>query len=345
MLAFALALLASGDVLTPRSVDWPSAQACSFPVAWLPPQPLWRQEEDARALPNQMRALLAERPPPVAGAAWMASLGDCVAEHRRRGGTPAALTSVLSELERALPQVHARWAPCLREMLCADALLLHKWDPGEERADDGIFFGPLLKRRAFSVEPWKSQRGAQTIHQAAALLRADLDAILAALHDYRAAFRDSGTAYQKLDPEPASIVRGESGDLGPFAALRLSIRSDLPFPFGHYDCTLGVLHTLAADATLSTHIYGAGEDFYWFAGSDACLPVETAAGEWVGTLIARVSGFDLRGVPDGDEDRKSGTRAALGHLKRRAEAEYAARASAGPRLTRGAIPEFRVRAR
>jgi hypothetical protein len=92
-------------------------------------------------------------------------------------------------------------------------------------------------------------------------------------------------------------------------------------------------------------VYGSGDDFYWIAGSDRCLPVQTAAGEWIGTLIVRVSGFDLRGVPDDDADRASGTRVALGNLKRRAELEYAPRASLGPRTTRGAIPAFDVRSR
>jgi hypothetical protein len=345
MLALLLALTARGELLTPRDVDWSTAQACAFPGAWLPPAPLWRAEDDARALPNLLREWLAERPPPVAGAAWMASFGDCVLEQRRRGGTPAALEAQLLELQAALPDVHARWGPLLCETMCADALRRDKWDAAKERTDDGIYFGALLKRRAFAIEPWKAQRGASTIHQAAALVHADLDALLEALHDYAAAFRDPGAQYRKLDPEPASIVRGVGGEIGPFAALRLSIRSDLPFPFSHYDCTLGVLHTLGGDGVLATHIYGAGEDFYWFAGSDLCLPVETASGAWVGTLIARVSGFDLRGVPDADDDRKAGTRAALGHLKRRAELAYEKRAASGPRTIRGAIPEFRVRTR
>ncbi len=232
-------------------------------------------------------------------------------------------------------------AAFLKQVLVADALRDPKWDPDDDRDDDGIWFGPLLERRTLADAPWNAHKGATTLHQAATLVHADLDSWLAALHDYAATLRDKGTSYERLEPRAETLLAGEDEEHGPFAALRLTIRSGLPFPFSHYDCDLGVLHRLDREKHLVTYVYSPSRDFYWLAGEDVQLPVRTAAGEWVGTLIVRLSGFDLRGVPDGDDDRKAGTRAALGNLRRRAEADFA-RSGSVPRTIDGALPKLRV---
>lgn len=344
MLALLLTILGgTSRVLEARGVPWSETRAV-FPEEWVLPEELWRPSDPARDLPRLVADLATRRFDAPREAPWMASLGDLVAEQRRRGGTRAALEQELAELLRARPATHAAVAGLLREVLVADALLDRKWDPDDDRDDDGIYFGPLLERARLEREPWSKQAGARTLHQAATLVHADLDALFAALHDYEASFRDRGTSYEKLDPQPPSIVRGTDGPGGPFAALRLSIRSDLPFPFSHYDCELGVLHRLDEQGHVRTFVYSPSPDFHWLAGADFHLPLRTSGGEWVGTLLVRLSGFDLRGVPDGDENRKAGTRAALGNLRRRAEADFA-RSGGVPRTIDGALPALRVVAR
>ncbi|TAJ19072.1 MAG: hypothetical protein EPO68_06890 [Planctomycetota bacterium] len=343
MLAALLCALVQGELVL-RESSWSQAAPRAYAAAWIAPAPLWRAEDDALALAARAPALLAARAPDASGPAWAASCADALLELRRRGGTRASLAELLDEL-RGAPLSHPDFAVALAQLGCADALRAPSWDGARELDDDGIWFGPPLRRREFAVEPWRSHRGARSLHQAAVLIAADLDAILAALHDYRATLRDPGTHYERLDPRPDSLLRGSDGPSGPFAALRLRLRSDLPFPFSHYDCDLGILHTLEPGGALATRVYGSGGDFHWLAGSDRCLPVETANGTWIGTLIVRVSGFDLAGVPDDDADRAAGTRVALGNLKRRAELEYAPRAAAGPRTTSGAVPAFVARVR
>lgn len=342
MLALFL-LLALGEprTLETRRADWSELEAKVFPEAWILPESLWLPKDAARALPLALAKLLDERFDAPAAKPWMASFGDVVAEHRRRGGTRAALDALLKELSAERPATHAKLGKLLGKLLRADVLLDPKWDPSEGRADDGVFFGELLERNAASTPPWKEHGGATTLHQAAVFVRADLESFVRALHDYESLLHDPGTSYEKLAPKPESIVRGADEAHGPFAALRLSIRSDLPFPFSHYDCDLGVLHRLDAAKHLVTYVFSPSRDFYWLAGEDLHLPVRTSGGEWQGTLVVRISGFDLRGVPDGDDDRKSGTRGALGNLKRRAEADFV-RAGGKPRTQDGALPEFRV---
>ena len=66
-------------------------------------------------------------------------------------------------------------------------------------------------------------------------------------------------------------------------------------------------------------------------------------GEWVATAIVRWFGFDLAGVPDGDDARRAALRASLGSLKREAEALFRARDASRPRAVDGRVPEFEVR--
>jgi len=336
-LLLALALLASGEVRE-RAATAQELRTEVFEPAWRLPDALWMPAKDADklALAVSMPALLAAR---FEGTQpWMKSFGDIVAEHRRRGGSHRELEGLLKELATGAPEAHAREGKLLSELLDARELANPAWNPDIDQHDDGMYFGPLLARNKSNDEPWRSQSGARTFHQAVTFVHADLDAILGAIHDYASSIRDPGTSYERLEPLADSLLVGTSDTLGDFAALRVRVRSDLPFPFTHYDCDLRVLHSLER-GTLVTDIYSPSRDFYWFAGKDWYLPVRASDGTWQGTLVVRLSGFDLSGVPDGDDDRKSGTRTALGSVRRRAEASFAA-AGGVPRTVEGAIPKF-----
>jgi len=341
-----LALLLScttqvAEAWTPRPAEWAQVERDVFQAAWILPEEVWQPGDASRSLAASLGELAAARFDAPAESAWMSSLGDFVLEHRRRGSTRSELERLLAELKSTRPATHERLAPFARETLAPDALASRSWDPDQDRADDGVYFGPLLRRRASKLPPWSTHEELGNFHQAATLVHADLEAWLSALHDYQALARDPGTSYERLRPQQASFLTGEDAQHGPFAALRLVIRSDLPFPFSHYDCDLRVLHRLGRGRHLETFVYSSSEDFYWFAGRDLHLPVRASDGRWVATLLVRVAGFDLRGVPDDDQDRQSGTRAALGNLRRRAEAEFE-RAGRVPRTVDSALPELRL---
>lgn len=338
-------MLALVGELTPRVASWSEAGARVFDPAWLPAEPLWSARDEERALVNELGALCAWRAPNAVTPAWAASFGDMLRELHARGATREAFAALSAELRASRVEPPPRLLDALAGLGCASALGTRGWNGATDEPDDGLYAGAPLRRRDFPSEPWRSLQGARSLHQVAAFVRADLDALLAALHDYPAAARDPGTSYERLEARAHTFVRGADGPRGAYAALRVRVRSDLPFPFSHYDCDIAVLHVLNGSGVLENHVYGIGADFYWLAGSDACLPVTCADGTWIGTLVVRVSGCDLRGVPDDDDSRSAGTRVALGNLKRRAEALYAPRAAAGPRTTRGAIPEFVVRTR
>lgn len=332
----ALAVLAGSDV-QPREATRVELET-SFPLAWRMPDELWTPNKDAEstALPLFVPALLAERfeaPQP-----WMASVGDIIAEHRKRGGDHLALQVLLAELERAAPKTFEKVGRFLQQVLDDRALSDAKWDPDKDRRDDGMYFGPLLERHTGTGEPWKSQEGARTFHQAATFVRGDLDAILGAIHDYEATIRNPGTSYEKLEPVAGSGFRCQDAELGPLGALKVDVRSKLPFPFMRYKLDLRILHAVEK-GTLVTYVSSMSKDFYWFAGKDWYFPVRTGAGEWLGTMVVRLSGFDLVNVPDGDDNRKAGTRGSLGSVRKRAEAQFAASGGV-PRVVEGALPPF-----
>ncbi len=333
--------------LQPKSASWSELQAV-FPKEWMLPQDLWVPADEARrqetlplALARLPEARFDDSPD---SPAWTRSLGDVVQEARKRGSGMDALSALLGELKLTNPAAHTACAKLLREVLLGGALKAKDWDGEEELPDDGMFFGPVLKLNPGKSQPWSGYKHLETMHQAAALVNADLEAIKAALNDYPTMLTDPGTSYEKIGPKTGTFLVGRDEARGSFAALRIGFRSDLPLPFRHYDCDLGILDMLDERGRMTTFVFTPSKDFYWFAGQDWHHPIRASDGEFMGILLVRIAGFDLVGVPDGDSDRMAGTRVALGNLKRRSEAAFLAYGGP-PRTLSGAVPSFEVLAR
>jgi hypothetical protein len=345
----ALARTPGGGEVVAQKTPWAEVKTTVFSEAWILPADLWRAPSgslDERLLPTRMKRLVQrdfdrDVPEGEHPLAWCKTFGDFVAEWRRHGEDRKALDTLLTELRDARPKLHAEYGRLFFQLLQADALKSGKWDAGDDRDDDGMFVGPPIERRATELDPWKKHDGTLKFQQAAALIAADLDAIEEAENDFVEVAKQKCARYDSIGPVRDSYRTGDDGPGGPFAALRVKFRGDLPFPFTHFDADLAVLNTLDADRNLVTYTYSASDDFLWLAGEDFFYPVVTSSGEWCGTLMVRMDGFDLRGVPDGDDDRAASLRCGMGHLKRSAEERF--RANGGkPRTISGAIPPFRV---
>lgn len=358
MLALALAAFALAEVvedggaaprttLEPNNASWSELQAV-FPQEWMLPVDLWAPADEAQrqqTLPFAFAKLAEARFDAATDApAWTRSLGDIVQEARKRGAGKDTLDPLLAELKSANPLAHAACAQLAREVLLDGGLKSKKWSGSKDLGDDGLFFGPVLKLNKAQSKPWSDYKNLDTVHQAAALVYADLDALKGALNDYPSMSKDPGTSYERIGPTAGTFVVGRDEARGPFAALRIAFRSDLPFPFGHYDCDLGILDLLDARGRMTTYVFTPSKDFYWFAGQDWHYPIRSKDGAFQGLLLVRIAGFDLKSIPDGDSDRIAGTRVALGNLKRRAEAAFAAYGGP-PRTLNGAVPSFEVVAR
>lgn len=347
VLALVLSLPPGGGTptsLPPRSATWSQAQSV-FPSAWMLPPSAWAPTDPTarnQTLPFALRALLARRFESALDApAWTRTFGDFVAESRRRGPPILTLDRLLVELEATNEPAHAAFARLARELLLDKGLYSTNWDGESDLPDDGLYFGATIQRNEITASLWSSHSGAESLHQAAALVFADLEAIKSAVNDYPAMLADRGTSYEFIGPTADTFVTGQDAARGPFAALRIHFRSSLPFPFSHYDCDLGILDVLDSERCLTTYIYSPSRDFHWFAGQDFHYPVYASDGTWQGTLLVRLCGFDLRGVPEDDDDRIGGTRVALGHLKRRAESAFR-RYGGAPRTESGSLPRFEI---
>ncbi len=266
------------------------------------------------------------------------SLGDVVLAVRAARGDAK---SVIARVKQTQPQLFAALEPCLNELLDDTRLYARDWDPEDDDVRDGFLFARPLDLASMKLDPWRSIEGSSLVQQAVTLIHADFEAIKAAENDYSRYRERRGANYEAIYPVAGSDVRGSDADGHPFAALKLYFECDLPFPFSSYACDLRILNRTDARGGFVCDIYSTSDDFHWLAGSDLFLPLRASDESWVATLVVRRFGFDLDGVPDGNDARTAGIRSSLGALKLDAQARF--RAYAGPpRTVEGRTPDFAV---
>jgi hypothetical protein len=342
------ALLLASEVvrIEPRTASWEELAREVFEPAWILPEdlPLARGEKGlALVLEAELPRLLAlVAEPSASDPGAPRSFGDLVATGR--GLERAALAALLARFERAQPELAGTLAPLARELLLDAGLRGKGWDPERDRDDDGILLARPLTLAGAESAPWRDLGGSRLVQQGAALVRADVAAIKAVENDFPRYPGRPGTSYESIVPVLGSYLRGLDATGRAFAALRVRFESDLPFPFSGYECDLRILNRVRADGRLACDIASPSRDFYWMAGRDLFLPVRASDGSWQGELVVRLFGFDLRGVPDGDDARRAGLRGSLGSLKREAEELFRARSTNGV-PSGDAVPDFEVIAR
>lgn len=272
------------------------------------------------------------------------TLGDVIARFDGLRGERAATLKLLAELERERPDLWQAAGRVLPQLLDESGFLDKRWDPERDRDDDGFLVAAPRPLAGAGNEVLARGRGRRELVQVATLLRADLWAAKQAEHDFRAWPERVGASYAWVRPVRDSYLVDALEGPRREARVRVSFRTDLPFPFAHYDCELDMRHRLDAAGHLASDVAAVGEDFYWLAGQDVYLPLERASGGFVALLYVRVFGTDLRGVPDKNVQLEAGCRQGMGGLKREAEALWARRGVRAP-LLRGSVPAFDVHGR
>jgi hypothetical protein len=328
--------------LEPREVSWEAACREGLRPAEVLP---WASGGAELSLHEAMQELVGLRFEKREGdeeEVYARSFGDLIAAAGKLRDRPRAQKLLLERLERTRPDVWAKVERWLPDLVQDRFVRSAEWDPAVERDDDGFAFGTAIEIGGPSLPKWREVEGSKVVQQAATLVFADLVALETAENDYRTYYDHVGASYETLIPVPGSYLRGECPDERPFAMLRLRFTADLPFPFSSYTCDLDILKRIGADGCLEAWSEARGTDFYWLAGAVAYLPVLDSEGEFVALLLVRQLGFDLRGVPDGDSDRRTSLRGLLGNLKRRAEALWLARDEDRDPVFRDAIPEVEV---
>ncbi len=336
----------TGPLVAPREVSFAEMTREAFDVQWLLPEglpvdasegfgPAW----DLVPKMKELAALVVE--PSKTDASAPRCLGDVALAVRKAGGGKKAVESLLAQLEKTQPKLFEALEPCLSELLCDDKLHAKKWDPDHDDPCDGLFFARPLSMQRTKIAPWSKIEGSHLVQQGCALINADFEAIKAAENDYTTYPKRPGSDYKAIYPVENGFVRGLDDKKNPFAAVKIFFRCNLPFPFSHYDCDLRILNRTDEHGFFACDIYSTSKDFLWMAGRDVFIPVRASDGTWAGTLLVRLFGFDLKGVPDGDDNRQSALRSSVGCLKRQSEAAFA-RAGCKPRTIEGKTPEFEV---
>jgi len=348
-LALTVTIVAGDEVMRARRVDWEEAGATVFDTRWcIPPTrvPARDRKPPLRIdLLREMKSLASREFPFRAGERklrWTRCFGDLVKGLREARDDPARRKRMLRILRTGRPSVWKVVGHYLPELVHDDRIRGGAWDPADDEWDDGLLLVDPFDRRASGVRPWIDLGGTTDVHQAAALVYADLTSMKSAEADFTTYPDDAGAHYEYIHAVRGSYIRGHAADGGPRAALRVLFGDDLPFPYGVLECDVRMQSSLDADGHLVTDFYSTSQDVYWLAGQSVSIPVFDSKGKWVAQLQVLAYGIDITGVPDGDGSRRTLVRGNLGNFKRRAERHFA-KSGDRPLLVQGAIPEFVVR--
>lgn len=322
--------------IEPRRASWEEA-ARQFDPAWIVP----RGGRDLVLELERLAAWSCDARPGDDALARARSLGDLAELLAPLARDARGTDRLLARLERERPELWDALGRVLGELVRESWFQGNDWDPDRDRKDDGFLIGDPRDLAEEGGTPLARGPGSRRLVQVATLIRADLVAIKEAENDFRTWPARPGARYEWIRPEPDSYLRGDDGPFGPWASLRVDFRTDLPFPFSHYDVDLRMLHRLDERGRLESHVAATGEDFHWLAGHDVHLPLSTSDGRFAGLLCVRVFGTDLDGVPDRTSHHEEGARQGLGGLKREAERRWRARGQREA-VASGSVPAFQV---
>lgn len=340
----------------PREVSFETLRSQYFDTAWILPEtrkiPGLADANQPVDVVKRAKALAKLKFDPAAGTpagtpteTWTRSFGDLVAAVLAFGDDLKGRDAWLAALETNRPDI---WKSCgaeLMQLARAEVVLGPKWDPAKDDDRDGIFTGRAFRADCEGKAPWSNIDGDPMAQQAIGFFRADLEAIKEIENDYSLYPSNVGANYEFIHGTAGSFRSSKDAKGRPVCALGMQFRQDLPFPYSHYDCDLRILNRLDDDGHLVTDIYSPSKDFDWMAGQDVFVPLLDGDGGFVGILCARVFGFDLDGVPDGEEDVRVALRSSMGNLKRRVDKAFAEHVAKGgkPRTLKGAMPAFTLR--
>lgn len=244
-------------------------------------------------------------------------LGDLVKEMQAAGWTKDASTRVLERVEGKLSDQDGER---VLHLLSAWDLYGEKWNPRSSGQRHGMYFGKQWK---FGKNDWAEAKADREVEQVAQVVLADLAAIKTAEADYQGYWSHRKHDWERIevDLDSALQVRNEAGGLLA-ASLDIDFEFDLPFPFSTAEFRLHTLNRLLDDGRPMLYMHGTGSDLHWLAGYDVYEPIRDRGGKWVGTLMVRVLGADIDGVPEGRGDRRDNLRGQFGNLRRDAESLF-----------------------
>jgi len=329
--------------VTPRVVSEAELRGLGFAAEWEFP----RHRADGTPFPGKVfedDCFALARKPLVAATASQPEiwLGDLLKEVHRAEWSKTASKEVLAKVKNHVSKAEYEK---LEDLLTAYDLYSSKWNPRKGGQEHGMHFG---KQWEFKKSDWVHAKSDREVEQIAQLIVADLAAIKETEADYQGYWKHVKHDWERIEValnDFRVVVDDKQQPL--MSSTMIEFEFDLPFPFSTAEFQMFTLTRMLEDGSPILYLFATGDDLHWLAGYDVYEPIKDRDGNWVGTMMVRVFGLDLDGVPDGQGDRHDNLRGQYGNLRRGAEKffELQNRGKAKPDVFpyQGALPNVPVR--
>jgi hypothetical protein len=304
-----------------RIVKEPELRGLGFSKAWEFP----RFKADGRPFPGKTfedSCFKLARQPLISAsgstpALW---LGDLLKDLDREKWSKLASQRALGKIKG---KVAGKDFERLEDMLTAYDLYSSKWNPRKSKYKHGMYFGDTWE---FKESEWSYAKADREVEQIAQLVVADIAAIKATEADYQGYWHHVKHDWERIEVVPKSLmVVLDDADKHKMSSCEIDFEFDLPFPFSTAEFKMHTLNRMQENGSPILYLFATGDDVHWLAGYDVYEPVVDRDGNWVGTMMIRVFGLDLDGVPDGRGDRHDNLRGQFGNLRRGAERLFGSR--------------------
>lgn len=247
-------------------------------------------------------------------------LGDLLKDLHQANWTKAASKEALGKIKGKVSKADYE---VLEDLLTAYDLYGKKWNPRKGGQEHGMYFGDEWE---FKKSEWKHAKADREVEQIAQLIVSDLHAIKQTEADYQAYWDHVKHDWERIEVLPSQfMVVADENEKQLMASTTVDFEFDLPFPFSTAEFRMFTLSCMLDDGSPILYLFATGDDLHWLAGYDVYEPVRDRDGNWVGTMMVRVFGLDIDGVPDGRGDRHDNLRGQFGNLRRGAEKLFANR--------------------
>ena len=249
---------------------------------------------------------------------WMESVGNMLAEFQKTRGNAEAQERLLTQIQKEAPDIWEQVRTFLPEWVRNDYLYSSTWTPQKtgkpsKQANDGILQRPPFLLPGSAPDSGKDRK----VYQASAPIYASLKEILAAESDFINYHEQAGANYLDVFPLPESAFVGTKPDGDPFLLYDVSYHQK-PLPLWNLRFTLRqYLHREDGRWQMENHFLAG--DMNHLRLRIFYDPIRTEDGSIIGYVKTEWLDVDIKGLPEGDEDREAGVRGDVGNIKKAAE--------------------------
>ena len=254
---------------------------------------------------------------------WVLSFGDMMLHFKSLRGKAKETEDSLKKIETKYPAIWMEVKHILPQLVRNDFLYSENWTPWEDesskgRENDGILFIPYwkIKENKNRSLHWNKDLDQFKVYQGGVFMYSSLQKIKAVERHYQDYPKHIGMGYLEVFPLENSYMKGVDPRGNEFNGLEVYFRQDLPFPYESSKFTMKYFDFYNEDGYYISDYYSLDRnDLNWMAGRDTFFNVRTLSGNFVGWLIATELGYDIKNLPERDQDRVVSIKGAWGNIK------------------------------